>query len=399
VFVVAGFRYRNHKYWLVLQPEHRGSLMNTRNQVGGRSGLSPVPIPARVPADLIDPIDFDGLQSMIDGLAELVALVSFDGTIEMTNSNWQQAVERQQAWGFRVGGHYPIALRDLIAAGDVRLLPILNNFLELCGNKRQSFRSVYFGAGILSGRDYNMRFSRLEFGGKDYVLISAADLTEINALKRERRRLGSRILRAQDDERLRIAREIHDSTSQLLVALELDLSTLERELDPHSPVITDCKTLVRDVHRQIRSLSFIAHPPSLPENGLQKALEALVTGFASRTGLQIELQMSDVGTASESIEWAMYRLAQEALANVHRHASASQARVGLVGTMRCLHLIIFDDGIGFDTEADHGMRSLGVGVPGMAGRVRELGGRFSMHRASDGGTIVRASLPRCKRDL
>ena len=339
------------------------------------------------------------IQAMIDALAELVALVSSDGSILAVNEQWQHAVDRQQALGFNVGCDYAVALRDLIGAGDVRLQPILHDFLEVCAGKRQDFHCVYIGAGILSGHDYNMHFSRVEVSGNNCVLISAADLTEVNALKRKHRRVGSQVLSAQEGERRRIARELHDSTAQLLVVLQLNLTSLGRVIDQHTSqaLIDECKNVLDEVHREIRNLSFMAHPPSLASNGLGKALEILVAGFASRTGLDIDLQMSDLHGASAAVETAVYRLAQEALANVHRHSSANHATVRLVGTMRCLHLIISDDGIGFDPAEANTARSIGVGVFGMAERVRELGGRFSMHRSPPKGTILRASLPRSER--
>jgi two-component system NarL family sensor kinase len=337
------------------------------------------------------------LQEMIDGTAELAALVNHDGAILAANEQWLRAVERQGAWFFLVGCDYPSALRDLIAAGDTRMQAILQAFTEVSAGTRQSFQCIYVGTGILSGRDHNIRFSPIEVGGSRCVLINAQDLTELNDLKRQRRGFGSKIVQAQEDERRRLAREIHDSTSQLLVVLQFNLMNLRR-VDGHksNALVADCMNVLEDVHSQIRNLSFMAAPPSLATNGLGNALEALVTGFASRAGLEVDLQVSDVDQASASVELAVYRLAQEALANIHRHAAADRANVRLVGTKRCLHLVISDNGVGFDFAEGRNGQSLGVGVLGMAERVRELGGRFSIHRSQPKGTILSASLPRSK---
>jgi len=105
-----------------------------------------------------------------------------------------------------------------------------------------------------------------------------------------------------------------------------------------------------------------------------------------------------VGSASASVEAAIYRLAQEALANIHRHASASRAGVRLVGTKRFIHLIVSDDGIGVTPDEQRKSKSIGVGIVGMEERVRELGGRFSM-RGVDKGTLLSVSLPRVKSNI
>ena len=346
-----------------------------------------------------DSAAFTEFQATIEGLAELVALVDSDGIIRTINDHWRRATVANGTPGFLAGGNYPGALMALIEQGDGRVQPILEGFAGINAGIRESFQCLYVGSGILSGHDYNVHLSRIEVGGRWHVLVSAEDLSEVNALKRERRRAGTKILRAQENERKRIARELHDSTSQLLVALQLNLMNLGAAgSGPESEaLIADCKKVLQDVHREIRSFSFMAHPPSLPENGLGQALEALARGFAARTGLEIDLRISDVGEASASIEAAIYRMTQEALANIHRHALAGRATVQLVGTRRCLHLTVGDDGIGFDAAEGRKRQSMGVGILGMAERVSEFGGRFSVHRAPDKGTMVRLTLPRLKR--
>jgi two-component system, NarL family, sensor kinase len=343
---------------------------------------------------------FRELQAMIDTLVEHVAVVGCDGTILAINRKWRREVERLELANFDVGHDYPSALESRIAEGDTRVAQILKAFDEVSKGTRESFRCIYIGSGALSGSDYNMTISGFEVAGKRHVLVSAQDLTEINRLKRQQRRLGSQILRAQEDERRRLARELHDSTSQLLVVLKLNLMGLEPGLgDAQSDaVIAECKQVVDEVQQQIRSLSFLAHPPALSSNNLEGALEGLTSSFASRTGLDIDLQTSDVGESSASVEAAVYRLAQEALANIHRHAAASRATIRLVGTQRYLHLMIVDDGIGFDASDQRARRSLGVGVVGMGERVRELGGRFSIRR-TDTGTALMVSLPRRKSEI
>lgn len=336
------------------------------------------------------------LQIMIDGLVEQVALVSCEGIILAVNDRWRQEVERQAHFGLHISRDYTAFLSGLVDNGDKGAESILRAFRDVASGTRNRVSCTYVGAGSFEGVDYNFVVSRVEVAGGCYVLVSVHDVTELVTLKRQRRRLGSQVLRAQEMERRRIARELHDSTSQMLVALQLNLINLERSRpQPDSDaLIADCKKTVAEMQREIRSLSFLYHPPSLAESSLARVLEDLAAGYAARTGLDIELQLNEVGRSSASVEAAIYRLAQEALANIHRHASAKHALVRLIGREHVIHMMIGDDGIGFDpAKAAH--HRMGVGVTGMAERVRELGGRISIRRA-DKGTVLTVSLPREK---
>ena len=337
------------------------------------------------------------LQAMIDALVDQVALVLCDGTILAVNDRWRREVDRQARAGTLISRDYLAFLGRLIEKGDEGARSIRDAFQEVASGRRSRLRCTYVGTGAFSGIDYNFVVSGLEVAGRRYVLVSIHDVTQLVTLRRQRRRLGSQVLRAQEMERRRIARELHDSTSQMLIALQLNLINLERSR-PQSEsdaLIADCKKTVMEMQREIRSLSFLYHPPSLAKSSLAHVLEDLTAGYAVRTGLEIELQVNDVGHSSRSVEAAIYRLAQEALANIHRHAAARHALVRLIGRERVIHLMIEDDGIGFDVDSANHHRRMGVGVTGMVERVRELGGRLSIRRA-ERGMILIVSLPREK---
>lgn len=343
-------------------------------------------------------VDLQEIQEVIDGLVEQVALVSCEGTILAVNARWRQQVERQARTGLHISRDYIAFLEGLIEDGDRGVEPILQAFRDISAGSRRTYRRLYKGSGAFAGYDFNIIVAPLTIHGTRHVLVSVHDVTELVGLKRERRRVGSQLLRAQEDERRRMARELHDSTSQMLVALRYDLSRMGRgNVGPETVAIIDeCKEMLQEIQREIRTFSFVAHPPPLTANSLAIALRNLVGGFAARTGLQIEVEVSDSGEASASVEAAIYRLSQEALANIYRHARATHATVRLVGRKSCLHLVIGDDGIGFHVMDVASRNSLGVGVIGMQERVRELGGRMSIQRAAQ-GTVVTVSLPRHKR--
>lgn len=336
---------------------------------------------------------------MLDGLAEFAAIVSPEGTILLTNPQWNRELDKRGTSAFRTGCNYPGNLAALVEAGDARVKPILDAFHDIGAGTRRSFRCAYFGSGVFAGHDYRIRLSSFRVVDGEYVLVSVEDVTEVSSLKRQRRRFDSGVLKAQESERRRIARELHDSTSQELVVLQLHLTHLDNMGSPEGrQIVSECREVLKNIQRQIRSLSFMAHPPEVSLYGLAPALERLAQGFASRVGLNVDLQIADVGEACASVEAAIFRLAQEALSNIHRHASASSAGVRLVGTNRCLHLVISDDGVGLEEVKLHGNVPVGVGILGMNDRIRELGGRFSMRRIDD-RTVISASLPRWKADL
>ena len=341
----------------------------------------------------------EDIQPVIDGLAEQVAFIDRDGTILAVNRQWLRQVEKQARHGLHISRDYDAFLAGLVAEGDEGAVPILHAFRDICAGAKDSFSCLYHGVGTFEGYDFKVGITAMQVHGDRYVLVSVLDVTEVASLKRQRRRLGSQLLRAQEAERRRMARDLHDSTAQSLVALQLNLGRLSRQyVGPDAEaVVAECREAIQEVHREIRALSFIAHPPSPAAKGLEDALETLAAGFAKRAGFEVEVQCSDVGTASASVEATIYRVAQEGLSNVHRHASADRVQVRLAGTECCLHLLIIDDGVGFDPPMTNGKRGLGVGVRGMTERVRELGGRLILKRLPK-GTLLWAVLPRVKSD-
>ena len=342
-------------------------------------------------------VNFGEIQQIIDGLVEQIALIDCDGTILAVNESWGRQVERQAHTGLHISRDYVGFLVGLIEDGDQGVVPILRAFQDVSAGQRRTFRCVYHGQGAFAGYDFTVMIMALVVHQMRCILVSVHDVTELVTLKRQKRRIGGQVLRAQEAERRHIARELHDSTSQLLVALQLDLALLSQDAGPEvDAVIAKCSAAVQVVQQEIRTFSFLAHPPSLVANNLASVLHDLVRGFAVRTGVEIDIDVSDCGEVSSSIEAALYRLTQEALTNIHRHSGATQATVRLLGKKSCVHLMIQDNGIGFEALDSQVGPMLGVGVLGMRERVRELGGRLSIHRAIK-GTVLTVSFPRQKR--
>ena len=201
-------------------------------------------------------------------------------------------------------------------------------------------------------------------------------------------------LRIQDDERLRLGRELHDSTGQLLLALRLNVAQLKRSHG--TPVEDELLSEIEDtagrIDHEIRSFAFLHYPAEIERAGLADTLRSLIAGFASRTGLRASfVDLCDRAVASGPAAIALLRIAQEALMNVHRHANALHVRVSLTMRDKLLELIVRDDGIGIP-NSEEVARSHGVGLVGMRHRVERLGGHFAVKRLK-GGTKLTASVP------
>lgn len=219
-------------------------------------------------------------------------------------------------------------------------------------------------------------------------LIEEAWISDLNAPECDHY-LEHRLM-AQEYEGLRMGRELHDSTGQLLLSLRLGIGHLKRANDPReSEVILDeISETVRQIDQEIRAFSYLHYPADLGQGGLVSALGTLARGFGDRTGLKIVFKAvchRTIANAEASV--ALLRVAQEALMNVHRHAHAGSVRMNLVDHGDMLELSVQDDGQGIPPLANQ-PASKGVGLPGMRHRIERLGGQFSVRRLKQGTKVV-----------
>ena len=212
-------------------------------------------------------------------------------------------------------------------------------------------------------------------------------------------RLSRDLLRAQDYERRRIARELHDSTSQLLAALSIALSRLKEsalEPDRRRQVLAEASELAEDCATEIRTVTCLLHPPLLDEVGLASALRSYAHGFNQRTGIHVEIIVPlDFGRLSSDMETTLFRVVQEGLANVHKHSGSPLAVVRLERDPHEVRLVLQDSGRGLPTELfneDHGFVRFGIGITGMRERAEQLGGRLEL-TSNDIGAKLTVILP------
>jgi PAS domain S-box-containing protein len=227
------------------------------------------------------------------------------------------------------------------------------------------------------------------------------DITDRKRAEEEVRRLSGHLLRLQDEERRRIARDLHDSTGQDLVALATTLSQLHASIPSSGrklrKLASECLALAEQCIREVRTLSYLLHPPMLDEAGLEDAFRHYVKGFAERTGIAVELEISPrLERMKPGVELALFRVVQESLTNIQRHSGSLQAKIRIERDPRKITLEISDKGRGIpgNLRRQNGKSSfgLGVGIPSMHERVKIIGGQLDIESSSS-GTTVRATIP------
>jgi len=241
------------------------------------------------------------------------------------------------------------------------------------------------------------------------VCVVATELTELmeasEALRSNEeslRQLSARLLQLQDEERRRIARDLHDTTGQKLAIQSILLARLDKTskgLDEESrKLLAECKMLNGQLVEEVRTVSYLLHPPLLDELGLASAVEWYAEGFARRTGIATDVKISPkFMRLPQDIEVTFFRIVQESLTNVHRYSGGSKAYVRLRATDDQIVVEVGDDGKGIEPgklNAKNGtVAPLGVGIQGMTERMRQLSGKLEIKSKPKSGTLVVASLP------
>ncbi len=271
------------------------------------------------------------------------------------------------------------------------------------------------GEVSLAASDGQRRLVRLSLSpvhdlGVRTICVIATDMTELSganeALKASEetlRNLSGRLLRLQDEERRRISRDLHDVTGQKLALLSMDLSSAVKQKDiakneELSRLLLESIGLSNDVNKEIRTLSYLLHPPLLDELGLSSAVEWFSQGFENRTGIRVGVDIpGSFARLAPDAEVALFRIVQESLANVHRYSGSATAYVRARSDRGEVRLEIGDFGKGMGKESPTTERAslapLGVGIQGMRERVRQLSGTLEITTKQGKGTVVTAILP------
>jgi two-component system, NarL family, sensor kinase len=335
---------------------------------------------------------------MVETIDEGAATLADDGTVLYANRSFAEI--------------FDVALEKFIGAP-------LNDFVF--GEDRELLAALIADANInivrgeirLDSHRQRPRTIRLTLSpvreqGVHTICVVATELTELietnEALRVSEvslRQLSARLLKLQDEERRRIARDLHDTTGQKIAVLSMTLDRLAKLVDTRKVDVKDALTESRDVvgkiGEEIRTLSYLLHPPLLDECGLASAVLWYAEGFKKRSGIHLNVSIDEeLVRLTTDAETALFRVLQESLTNVHRYSGSPSADIRIFQSPSNVHLEIVDHGKGVKAGTERssfaGAPTLGVGIPGMRERIRQLGGQLEVEFTNE-GTRVHASLP------
>jgi PAS domain S-box-containing protein len=233
-----------------------------------------------------------------------------------------------------------------------------------------------------------------------HAIVIVEDITERKHAEEQLSALSRRLLHVQDDERRRLARELHDSTAQNIAAMCMNLGVVSESANlldrPAHKALTECLEIGEQCIRELRTFSYLLHPPVLDDMGLSSALKWYVEGFVQRSKIEVALDIAaDLGRLSRALELTLFRVVQESLTNIHRHSGSRTATIRIVRYPKDVLLQVRDYGCGIHGatgNANGTVTNEGVGITGMRERVRQIGGHLRIH-SRHGGTDVEVLAP------
>lgn len=338
-------------------------------------------------------------------------LLTYEAILNELNENLIKAHSGKEALDCLLKTDIAVILMDVS-------MPDLDGF-QLADMIRQHPRFqkvaiIFISAVHLSDID---RLKGYQRGAMDYVAVPIvpellrakvrvfADLhrktQQMEMLNRDLRTLSARLIATQDEERRRIARDLHDSIGQLIAALSINNSVVFQEAGKLSPEAADAldqnTQLVEQLSKETRTISHLLHPPLLDQIGLLPAIKMFAEGFGERSSVKVTVDLSpEIGRLPPNVEISIFRVVQECLTNVYRHSGSKTALIKMWPSRgKLLTIQVQDEGKGMPSPGrafgSDGTKH-GVGLAGMRERVRELGGTLEIH-SNEKGTTVKATLP------
>jgi PAS domain S-box-containing protein len=341
------------------------------------------------------------LQTLIDMLTPRVAVLDCDLSILAVNQSWRRFAVENGAGPAEAGvgsGYFDFINQSPdreAAAAEAALHKILEG-------QQESFSLDYAATTVGGRRWFQLKAAAVSDEGKKLLLACHEDVTERKAAQEAQREIEQRILEGREDERRRIARELHDSTVQKLFAVNLNLAGLSTLLEKSEKkarnLLAETETLSRECMQELRSTSYLLRPPVYDGHEFMPALCSYIDGFCKRSNIRINLVIpAHAGRMPSRVENALFRVAQESLSNVHRHSHSPSATVTLRKTAGSVVLEVTDQGKGMPGRLAASPWATGGGLAGLQERLQELGGSVEIRPNHPGTTLV-ATIPLTKED-
>jgi two-component system NarL family sensor kinase len=341
------------------------------------------------------------LQEAIDGIPEEIAILDRTGRVLSANRAWFHAPGPRNTERLpHPGASYPQLWQTLRSREAIEISRAIRSLIRgTRGRFACQFRSSH------PNRWSELSVTRIDVGDSFNLLVVHRDITDAERSARALRVLSRRLIRAQEAERRRIARELHDQTAQNLTAISLSLARVELAAPPGDTtmpaLLSESRELAQRCVAQLRTLSYLLHPPLLDDEGLVSALRWYVSGFARRSGIRTDLRVGkDFGRVPRDVEMALFAVVQECLTNVYRHSGGGNACIRLRRNQQGVTLEVSNQGRRAHFAGQRAalqQQQQGLGIRSIRERLHVVGGTFEL-RPGEKGVSAIATVPLRRRN-
>jgi signal transduction histidine kinase len=349
-----------------------------------------------------DSVDYEGMMRQLEQADTSIARISAEGERTAEASEWRKL--RRASNEFSKEARRLLMVEDPETFSSVDLIRYHGNFVSVVAQLIESeYRKVNQAQVEIDSRSSQLLRQSAWFAGGSMLLAVVFAIFTVSVVKRLARaielqaeelgRVSWQMMADQEAAARRFSHELHDELGQSLTAVKTNLSALQANGGLDHGRLEDSIGLIDDSIANVRQMSQLLHPTILDDFGLEAGLRWLVEGFATRTGLDVDFASTFTGRLPEETETNLFRIAQEALTNVARHACAKRVRMRLDPAAGGVRLEIADDGRGMDPAADVPRNGRGLGIVGMRARARIPGGDMRLRSKPGEGVVIEVWVP------